>query len=181
MNFASVATIISNTLFLLFVAGIPLYAFVRKVKVYESFITGAKGGIAIIIKIVPYLVGMIVAIGMFRASGGFELIAQWLSLILPSSVFPSDVLPLALMRSLSGGATYGLATEVMNAHGGDSYVARLAATLMGSTDTTFYIVAVYFGSVNVYRTRHAIPAGLIADFVSIVAAVLICTIVFKTT
>ena len=179
MSFSSAAPLISNSLSLLFVAGIPLYAFIRKVKVYESFITGAKDGIGIIIKIVPYLVGMVVAIGMFRASGGFELIGQWLTPILPATVIPPDILPLALMRSLSGGATNAMAVEVINAHGGDSYISRLAATLMGSTDTTFYIIAVYFGSVSVYRTRHAIPAGLIADFVSIVAAVFICSIVFS--
>lgn len=178
MNFTSVVMLISNSLFLLFVAGIPLYAFIHKVKVYESFINGAKGGIDIIIKIIPYLVGMIVAIGMFRASGGFDFIAQGLSYILPTSI-PADVLPMALMRSLSGGATTGMTVEVINTHGGNSYVSQLAATLLGSTDTTFYVIAVYFGAVNVYRTRHAIPAGLVADFVSIAAAIFICSIVFQ--
>lgn len=178
MDVLSVATLISNTLFLLFVVGIPLYAFLNKVRVYESFIVGAKGGVRIIIKIIPYLVGMMVAIGMFRASGGFDLISQWLSPILPDSVLPTDILPLALMRSFSGGASNALGAEVIYANGGDSYVARLAATLMGSTDTTFYIIAVYFGAVNIYRTRHAIPAGLIADLVSIIAAIFICSIIF---
>lgn len=178
MTLEALTTYFSNGLFLLFVAGIPLYGLIRGVKVYESFIGGAKDGIKIIIKIVPYLVGMLVAIGMFRASGGFELLGKGLAYILPESWVPSEIVPLSLMRSLSGGASNAMAAELISGHGGDSYIAKLAGTLIGSTDTTLYVVAIYFGAVGVYRTRHAVPAGLVADFVSIAAAILICKAVF---
>ncbi|MEE9452161.1 MAG: nucleoside recognition domain-containing protein [Gammaproteobacteria bacterium] len=175
----SFATVFSNSLFLTFIAGIPLFAYWRKVKVYESFIEGAKEGFGIVIMIIPYLVAMIVAIGMLRVSGAFDLLAAGLSPVLEKIGIPADVFPLALMRSFSGSASNGMAAEIMVAHGGDDYASRLAATLVGSTDTTFYVLAVYFGSVAIRKTRHAVAAGLVADLTSVVAAVFICSLIFS--
>jgi spore maturation protein SpmA len=156
----------------------PLYAALRRVKVYEEFVEGAKEGFQISLRIIPFLVAILVAIGMFRAAGGIELIAQKLQPVLNFVHFPTDLLPMCLVRPLSGTGTLGLFTELVKAHGPDSLIARTAGTIYGSTETTFYVVAVYFGAVGVRRTRHAVPAGLFADLVGIVASVIICRHVF---
>lgn len=170
---------LSNYVFLSFVAGIPLYAAYRKVKVYEVFIDGAKDGFQIAVKIIPYLVAMLVAIGMFRASGAIDLLAAVISPLLIQIGMPTEVLPLALIRPFSGSAANGLTAELIHTHGGDSFIANLAATIMGSTETTFYVIAVYFGAVNIQRTRHAIPVGLLADCAGVLASLWICQLVFK--
>lgn len=164
----------SNGLFLLFIAGIPLYGFCRKVKVYETFVDGAKEGFHIAIKIVPYLVAMLVAIGMLRASGAIDLLAKALSPVLALLGVPPEVLPLALVRPLSGSAANGVLADIVNTYGGNSLISSMAGTIMGSTETTFYVIALYFGAVSISRTRHAIPAGLVADFVGVLAAVWVC-------
>jgi len=156
----------------------PLYAALRRVKVYEEFVEGAKEGFQVALRIIPFLVAILVAIGMFRAAGGIELIAQKLQPVLNFIHFPTELLPMCLVRPLSGSGTLGLFTELVKAHGPDSLMARTAGTIYGSTETTFYVVAVYFGSVSVRRTRHAVPAGLFADFVGILASVIICRLVF---
>ena len=161
------------------IAGIPLYASLRKVKVYDSFVEGAKEGFQISIRLIPYLVAMLVAIGMFRASGAIDLIAHALSPILSKIGMPSDLLPLALVRPFSGSAANGVMADVIHTHGGNSIISKMAGTMMGSTETTFYVVAIYFGAVNIRRTRHAVPAGLIADLVGILASVWICNLVFR--
>jgi len=174
MNFQNAASIISNGLFLALVAGVPLLGVLRGVKVYESFVEGAKDGFQVIIKIIPFMVAMLVAIGMFRASGGFDLLAQWLSPVLSAIGMPVDILPLALIRPFSGSAANGVLADIVHTHGGNAYVSHLAGTIMGSTETTFYVIAVYFGAVSVRRTRHAVPAGLVADIVGIAASLIIC-------
>ena len=179
MTLSSFAHNASSTIFLTVVAGIPLYGFFKQVRVYESFVEGAKDGFDIMVKIIPFLVAMIVAISMFRASGGFDLITGWLAPLLSWIGMPTEVFPLALMRPFSGSASNGLLAELINTHGGDSYIAKVAATMMGSTETTFYIIAVYFGAAGIKRTRHAVPAGLIADSVGILAAVWICRLILK--
>lgn len=179
MVWANTLSNISNCLFLGFVAGIPLYAAGKKIKVYETFIEGAKDGFQIAVKIVPYLVAMLVAIGMFRASGALDMLGRCLAPLLNKIGMPAEVLPLALLRPFSGSAANGVMAELIHTHGGNSYIAHLAATIMGSTETTFYVIAVYFGAVGVQRTRHAIPAGLIADLAGILASLWICQIVFK--
>lgn len=173
MNSMNLVNTFSNSLFLMFVVGIPFIAWLCKVDVFASFTQGAKDGFAIAVKIIPALVGMLVAIGMFRAAGGFELLAAWLQPLLSQFGFPASVLPLALIRPFSGSAATGMLAELAHHHGGNSYPAHLAAIITGSTETTFYIVAVYFGSVAIRRTRYAIPAGLFADFIGVVAAVLV--------
>ena len=151
-----------------------LYAALCRLKVYDEFVEGAKEGFGVILKIIPFLVTMLVAIGMFKGAGGIDLLARILSPVLTPLHFPTDLLPIALMRPLSGGATLALFTDVVHRLGPDNIVSLMAATVYGSTETTFYVAAVYFGSVGIKQTRHAIPAGLLADFAGVVASVIIC-------
>ncbi|CAN5754786.1 hypothetical protein BH20VER1_BH20VER1_20440 [soil metagenome] len=156
----------------------PAYAAARGIKVYEEFVEGAKEGFTVILKIIPFLVTMLVAIGMFRGAGGIDLLTRALTPVMTPIQFPPDLLPMVLMRPLSGGATLALYTELVQRLGADNIVTLMAATIFGSTETTFYVVAVYFGSVGVTRTRHAIPAGLLADLAGVIAAVIICRMMF---
>jgi spore maturation protein B len=151
---------------------------VRRVKVYEEFVEGAKEGFQVILRIIPYLVAILVAFGMFRSAGGMALLSRLLSHVLTLVHFPPELLPLALIRPVSGTAALGVFTELVGKFGPDSLISRTAGTIYGSTETTFYVVAVYFGVVNVKRTRHAIPAGLVADLVGVIASVIICRLVF---
>ena len=152
----------------------PLYATARGVKVYDEFVEGAKEGFGVILKIIPFLVTMLVAIGMFKGAGGIDLLSRLLSPILTPLQFPTDLLPLALMRPLSGSATLALLTDIVHRLGPDNIVSLTAATIYGSTETTFYVAAVYFGAVGIKQTRHAIPAGLLADLTGVIASVIIC-------
>jgi len=152
----------------------PLYAAARGVKVYDEFVEGAKEGFGVILKIIPFLVTMLVAIGMFKGAGGIDLLSRLLSPILTPLQFPTDLLPLALMRPLSGSATLALLTDIVHRLGPDNIVSLTAATIYGSTETTFYVAAVYFGAVGIKQTRHAIPAGLLADLTGVIASVIIC-------
>ena len=159
----------------LLLVGIPFYALAfKKVPVYEVFVVGAKDGFTIAVRIIPYLVAILVAVGMFRASGALDLLLEFLAPALNFIGFPPENLPLALMRPLSGSGSLGLLTDLVNTHGVDSLTAKIGATMYGSSETTFYVLAVYFGSVGVVRSRHAIPAGLFADMVGAVSAVYLC-------
>lgn len=169
---------ISNGLFLLFIAGIPLYAAIKKINVFDAFVEGGKRGFETAISIIPYLIAMLVAISMLRASGFFDLIAHLLAPLLDAIGMPSELLPLALIRPFSGTAATAMMAEIIHDHGGNSYLAKTAATMMGSTETTFYVIAVYFGSIGINKTRHAIPAGLLADLAGIIASVAICRYLF---
>ena len=158
---------------------IPFYGLVfKKVKVYESFVEGAKDGFDIAVRIIPYLVAILVAIGMFRASGALEILLTTMAPLLQYIGFPPENLPLALMRPLSGSGSLGLLTDLINEHGPDSLIAKIGATMFGSTETTFYVLAVYFGSVGIRKTRHALAAGLIADLVGVLSAVFFCQLFF---
>lgn len=152
----------------------PLYAAARGVKVYDEFVEGAKEGFGVIMKIIPFLVTMLVAIGMFKGAGGIDLLTRALNPVLTPLHFPPDLVPLALMRPLSGSATLALLTDIVHRLGPDNIVSLMAATIYGSTETTFYVVAVYFGAVGIKQTRHAIPAGLLADLTGVIASVIIC-------
>jgi spore maturation protein B len=159
----------------LLLVGIPFYALAfKKVPVYEVFVVGAKDGFTIAVRIIPYLVAILVAVGMFRASGALDLLLDFLAPVLNLIGFPPENLPLALMRPLSGSGSLGLLTDLVNTHGVDSLTAKIGATMYGSSETTFYVLAVYFGSVGVVRSRHAIPAGLFADAVGAISAVYLC-------
>jgi spore maturation protein B len=153
------------------------YAMARRVKVYESFIAGGKEGFNIFIQILPYLVAIFVAIGMFRVSGALDYISELLGPLTLKIGMPPEVLPVALLKPLSGSGALGLASEIIQ-NKPDSFEAKLASTIFGSADTTFYIIAVYFGSVGIRRIRHAMAAGLIVDLTGVLTAVAICHLVF---
>ena len=159
-------------------SAIPLFAGLRRVKVYEEFVDGAKEGFDVAIRIIPYLVAMLVAVGMFRAAGGIDMLARALSPMMNALGFPTDLLPMVLVRPLSGSGSLGFFTELVKEFGPDSLIARMAGTIYGSTETTFYVLAVYFGSVAIKRTRHALLAGLTADLVSVIVAVTVCRVMF---
>jgi len=152
----------------------PVYAAARGIKVYDEFVEGAKESFNVILRIIPFLVTMLVAIGMFKGAGGIDLLTRLLNPILTPVHFPTDLVPMALMRPLSGSGTLALLTDIVHRFGPDNIVSLTAATIYGSTETTFYVAAVYFGSVGIKQTRHAIPAGLLADLTGVIASVIIC-------
>ena len=155
--------------------GIPFVGLLRKVKVYDVFIDGAKEGFQTAVNIIPFLVGILVAIGMFRGSGAMALLTDALRPVLSLVNFPPELFPLAVFRSLTGSGSLALTTDLVKTYGPDSFLARAAATMYGSSETTFYVLAVYFGAVGVKKTRHAVPAALIADIVAAMAAVAVCS------
>jgi len=184
-GFTSILTRVVNAISVLAIPFLfsffALIALLRRVKVYEEFVAGAKEGFEVAVRIIPYLVAILVAIGMFKSAGGIEILSKLLRPFLNVVGFPADLLPMALMRPLSGSATLGIFTDIVKQFGPDSLIARIAGTIYGSTETTFYVVAIYFGSVNIHKMRHSIAAGLIADLVGIIAAVIVCKIVFAST
>jgi spore maturation protein B len=151
---------------------------VRRVKVYEGFVSGAREGFQVAVRLIPYLVAILVAVGMFRASGAMDLVLGMLAPLTSRLGIPTEILPVAALRPLSGSGTLGLVTELMKTHGPDSFLGRLAGTVYGSTETTFYVLAVYFGAVSVTRTRHAVAAGLLGDLAGFIAALLVCRWLF---
>lgn len=157
----------------------PLYAALRGVKVYEQFVVGAKEAWETARRTIPYLVAMLMAIGMLKGAGVIDLLTRWMSPILSRTGFPADLVPMVLMRPLSGSATNGIFVDlVQRLAEPDGFVSRLAGTIYGSTETTFYVLAVYFGSVSIRRTRHAVVAGLTADAVAVIASLIICRQMF---
>jgi spore maturation protein B len=155
----------------LMLVGFPLYGLYKRVPVYEAFVEGAKEGFQVAVRIIPYLVAILFAIGMFRASGAMDALASALGPVLGVIGFPAEVLPMAIIRPLTGSGSAGLVADMIQQYGEDSILVKMAAVMFGSTETTFYVVAVYFGAVNIKRTRHAVPAGLTADFAAMIIAV----------
>mgnify|MGYP002536392537 FL=1 len=151
---------------------------VKKVPIYEEFTDGAKDGFKVAINIIPYLVAIVVGISMLRASGAIEMCANFLAPILTKLHVPADTLPLMIVRSLSGSAALGVFSDIANNLGPDSYATKLAAVMVGSSETTFYVLAVYFGAVGISKIRYALIIGLLADIVGIIAAILVCHILF---
>lgn len=152
----------------------PLYAMLRRVPVYDEFVDGGKEGFNVSIRILPYVVAMLVAIGMFRAAGGLDLLTGLLRPLTNLVGFPPELVPLAVIRPFSGSASLGIFSDLLKTFGPDHLITLTAATLYGCSETTFYVIAVYFGSVGVSRTRHAVPAGIVADITGPVASVLVC-------
>ena len=178
---ATVTSIASNlilmTIIVLFIAA----GLLKKINVYNAFIEGAKEGFHTAVRIIPYLVAILVAVGVFRASGGMELMMKGIRWFVETCGLDTrfvDALPTALMKPLSGSGARGLMIEAMRTYGADSFVGRLSCIFQGSTDTTFYILAVYFGSVSIKYTRHAVACGLLADLAGVIAAIAICYIFF---
>ena len=173
------STTTANVFLFVIIIGFIVAGMRKKINVYDAFVEGAKEGFTTAVRIIPYLVAILVAIGVFRASGCMDyLIANLVNLCGINSDFVG-ALPTALMKPLSGSGARGLMVDAMNTYGADSFVGRLSCIFQGSTDTTFYILAVYFGSVGVVRTRHAVPCGLLADLAGIIAAILICYLFFN--
>jgi spore maturation protein B len=158
---------------------IPLYGYLKKVPVYETFVEGAEEGFITAVKIIPFLVGMMVAISVFRASGAMEYLSQALIPITNLLDAPSEVLPLAIMRPMSGSGVLGMATELMRTYGPDSFIGRLASVMQGTTDTTFFVLTVYFGSVGIKKYGYAIITGLTADITGFIASIYICNLLFR--
>jgi spore maturation protein SpmB len=153
----------------------------RRVPVYEVMVAGGKEGFQVALRIIPYLVTILVAVGMLRASGAMDVIVGFLGQLTGRFGLPAEALPMALMRPLSGSGAYGIMAAIINdpTIGPDSYVGMLVTTLQGSTETTFYVLAVYFGAVQIKRIRHAMAAALTADLAGIVFAVIICRLLFN--
>ena len=162
----------------LMILGILLAGFIKKVPVYEEFIEGAKDGFKVSISIIPYLVAIIVGISMFKASGAIDLITASVGSLLEKLSVPVDIIPIMITRSLSGSATLGLFSDIVSTHGADSYIAKLAAVMVGSSETTFYVLAVYFGSIGIKKYRYALLTGIIADITGIVLAILVARVFF---
>ena len=181
MNIAGSTT--ANVLLLLIIILFILAGIRKKINVYDVFIEGAKEGFSTAVRIIPYLIAVLVGIGVFRASGAMDWLIDGLHQLITWTGLPSDwvgALPTALMKPLSGSGARGMMVDAMNTYGADSFVARLSCVFQGSTDTTFYILAVYFGSVGVRHTRHAVACGLLADLAGVVAAIGICYLFFAT-
>ena len=150
----------------------------RDVKVYDVFVEGAKEGLSTTVRIIPPLVGLLVAIGVFRASGALDLLIYAAGPLARLAGIPSEALPLAFLRPVSGSASLALVSDIIKTYGSDSFIGRLASTMMGSTETIFYTLAVYFGSVGIKRIRYTLASALTADLVSVLVSVWICTVVF---
>jgi spore maturation protein SpmA len=177
----AVSNLVANVLLFGIICGFIMLALIKRVNVYEAFIDGAKEGFSVVIKIIPYLVAILVAIGVFRASGTMDFLVAGIGGVvayLGLSTEWVEAMPTALMKPLSGAGSRGMMVDAMQVHGADSFVGRLASTFQGATDTTFYVIALYFGSVGVKKTRHAVPCGLFADLVSIVAGIFVAYLFF---
>lgn len=160
------------------IVGVLSFGLVKRIPVYEIFTDGAKDGFKVAVKIIPYLVAIIVGISMFRASGAIDMVVNILSPILTRFNVPADTLPLMLVRSLSGSGALAIFSDIANNLGSDSYATKLAAVMLGSSETTFYVLAVYFGSVGIVKIRYALIVGLLADLIGIISAVLVCNWMF---
>ena len=176
-----VSTSVANILLMLIIVMFILAGMRKKVNVYDAFIEGAKDGFTTAVRIIPYLVAILVGIGVFRASGAMDMLVdgiKWTVAALGGNTDFVGALPTALMKPLSGSGARGMMVDAMSTYGADSFVGRLSCIFQGSTDTTFYILAVYFGSVGVRYTRHAVACGLLADLAGVIAAIAICYIFF---
>ena len=160
------------------IATLILYGWVRGVRVYDSLVEGAKQGFEVALRIIPYLVAILVVVGMFRASGGIDLFTEWLAPLTGLIGMPAEALPMALLRPLTGSGAFAIMTEAMTVHGADSLVGYMVSTFQGSTETTFYTLAVYYGSIGIRNTRHTVPACLLADTAGILGGVFIVNLMF---
>jgi len=162
----------------LVVAFILVHGYIKGVKVYEVFVEGAAEGIKTSLRILPYLIAILMAIGVFRSSGAMDILLALLKVPARLLGIPAEVTPLVLIRPLSGSGALGVLSEILNTYGPDSFAGRVAATMMGSTETIFYTITVYFGAGGIKDTRHVLPAALVADLAGVIASVVICSIIF---
>jgi spore maturation protein B len=171
MTFSALCEPFGNALILLFLVGIPLYGFFKKVPVYDTFVEGAKEGIPTFVRLVPYMVAMLVAVGMLRASGAFDLLNHVLAPWLKTLGIPPEIVPIVLVRPFSGSATTAALADLLHQQGGNAFISHLATVVAGTTETTFYVIAVYFGAANIKNIRHALPTSLVVDVVGILSAI----------
>ncbi len=177
-----VSSVVGNVLLFSIIISFILLALFRKINVFETFIEGAKEGFEIAVKIIPYLVAILVAVGVFRGSGSLDFLVDGIEYLVALAGLDTGfvpALPVAFMKPLSGSGARGLMVELMNTNGADSFASRVACVIQGSTETTFYVLAIYFGSVSIKKTRHALPAALLAELAGILAAIFIAYIFFK--
>ncbi|PFN78854.1 spore maturation protein [Bacillus sp. AFS076308] len=172
---------ISLTFIPLLIGIILLYGTYKRVPTYESFVEGGKEGIKIAVSIIPFLVGMLVAISIFRASGALDALMNWLRPLMKSMGVPAEIVPLLIIRPISGTAALGMTSDLIAVYGPDSFIGRLASVLQGSTDTTFYVLTVYFGAVGIKKMGDALKVGLLADVVGIIVSILVVGLIFGTT
>jgi spore maturation protein B len=175
-----VLSLISLVFIPVLIGFILLYGTFKQVPTYESFVEGGKEGIKIAFSIIPFLVGMLVAISVFRASGALEVLMKWVRPAMESIGLPAEIVPLILIRPISGTAALGMTSDLIRVYGPDSFIGRLASVLQGSTDTTFYVLTVYFGAVGIRKMGDALKVGLLADVVGIIAAVAVVAFFYGT-
>ena len=171
---AALRVAVSQWVLLVLLSGIVVYGLYRGVKIYDAVVEGGKEGFQVALRIIPFLVAILVGVGMLRASGAMDLLVYALEPITSRLGVPAEALPMALLRPLSGSGAYGVAAEIMQVHGPDSLVGCIVSTMQGSTETTFYVLAVYFGAVQVRNARHTVAACLTADVAGVLAAVWAC-------
>ena len=169
---------VSSLVIPLLLSAVAVYGMGRKVDVYSALTHGAEEGLTVLLRIIPALVGLLTAVSMFRASGAMEFLSSLCAPVLDLLGIPPETTPLMLIRPVSGSGALAVASDLLTTHGPDSYVGRVAAVMLGSTETTFYIIAVYFGSAGIYKTRHTVPAALVADLTGFFAAALSVRIFF---
>ncbi|WHY65555.1 spore maturation protein [Neobacillus sp. SuZ13] len=173
-------SVISLTFIPLLIGIILLYGTFKRVSTYESFVEGGKEGIKIAVSIIPFLVGMLVAISVFRASGALDALMNWIRPLMKTMGVPAEIVPLLIIRPISGNAALGMTSDLIAVYGPDSFIGRLASVLQGSTDTTFYVLTVYFGAVGIKKMGDALKVGLLADVVGIIAAIVVVAFIFGT-
>jgi spore maturation protein SpmB len=179
---AIVSNVVGNVLLFSIILSFILLALYKKINVFETFIDGAKEGFEIAVKIIPYLVAILVAVGVFRGSGALDFLVEGIKHLVAFAGLDTEflpALPVAFMKPLSGSGARGLMVELMNTSGADSFASRVACVIQGSTETTFYVLAIYFGSVSIKKTRHALPAAILAELAGVLAAIFIAYIFFK--
>lgn len=174
----AIISLISVWMIPLMIVFILIYGTIKKVQTYEAFVEGGKEGIEISFSIIPFLVGMLVAITVFRASGALEFVMDLLKPVLNMAGIPAEIVPLAFIRPISGTAALGMTTDLIATHGPDSFIGRLASVMQGSTDTTLYILTVYFGAVGVKKMGDALKVGLLADLIGIIASIVVVSLLF---
>ena len=174
----SALSIITAAIIPLFIVIVITYASFKRINVYDNFISGAQEGIQTVFRILPYIIGMLFAINIFRASGALDLLNNTLYPIFNLLGIPKELTPLALLRPFSGSASLSLLADIYKQYGTDSLIGRIASTMMGSTETIFYTVALYYGSIQIKKTKYTIPAALLSSLAGIIAAVFICNVAF---
>jgi spore maturation protein B len=178
MNGMEFLSVVSLGFIPVLIGFILLYGTIKQIPTYESFVEGGKEGIKIAVSIIPFLVGMLVAITVFRASGALEALMNWIRPAMEAIGVPAEIVPLILIRPISGTAALGMTSDLIGVYGPDSFIGRLASVLQGSTDTTFYVLTVYFGAVGIKKMGDALKVGLLADVVGIIAAIIVVVLIF---